>query len=207
MRRGALPLILAVLLAGCTAPVAGPADTPEPTDSVAPTGTPPPAAPTHTPRPVGVEYVVRAGSLPDEFESVTVTFRVVFVERAGDMGPCWRETFSGPYEPTITPIAPPSGECHRSGTVTVDLAELGDGRSLGRRTAPGRFAAGHALIATNATATYRNGTTVTGLRGASDKLVTTAEGRPSGRRRVTLSVTAYADRPYDYWLVAEDDGA
>jgi hypothetical protein len=204
MRRGALPLVLVVLLAGCAAPIAGSPNTGEPTDSAAPTAT---ATATTTPQPVGVEYVVRAGSVPDDFESVTVTLQVVFVERAADMGPCWRETFSGPYEPTITPIAPPSGECHRSETVTVDLTELDGERSLERVTAPGRFAAGHALIATNATATYRNGTTVTGMRGSSDELVTTAEGRPSGQRRVTLSVAAYDDRPYDYWLVAEDGAA
>jgi hypothetical protein len=203
MRRGALPLILAVLLAGCAAPIAGPSDTAEPTESTTPTPTP---TSTTTPQPVGVEYAVSAGTVPEEFESVTVTLRVVFVERTEDMGPCWRETFSGPYEPTITPIAPPAGECHRSETVTVDLTELDGERSLGRLTAPGRFVAGHALIATNTTATYRNGTTVTGLRGASDKLVTTVEGRPAGQRGVTLSVTAYDDRPYDYWLVAEDDG-
>ena len=204
MRRGALPLILAVLLAGCAAPIAGPPDTAEPTDSTTATPT---ATATTTPQPVGVEYAVRAGTIPDEFESVTVTLRVVFVERTEDMGPCWRETFSGPYEPTITPIAPPSGECYRSESVTVDLADLDGERSLGRLTAPGRFAAGHALIATNTTATYRNGTTVTGMRGASDKLVTAVEGRPTGQRRVTLSVAAYDDRPYDYWLVAEDGDA
>jgi hypothetical protein len=206
MRRGALPLVLVVLLAGCAAPISGPPDTAEPTDSATATETPT-ATITTTPQPVGVEYVVRAGTIPDAFESVTVTFQVVFVERAEDMGPCWRETFGGPYEPTITPIAPPSGECRRSESVTVDLTDLDGERSLGRLTAPGRFAAGHALIATNTTATYRNGTTVTGMRGASDKLVTTVEGRPSGQRRVTLSIEAYDDRPYDYWLVAEDEDA
>jgi hypothetical protein len=199
-------LVLVVLLAGCAAPIAGPPGTAEPTGSATPTATATPT-PTTTPQPVGVEYVVRAGSIPDDFESVTVTLQVVFVERTADMGPCWRETFSGPYEPTITPIAPPSGECHRSETVTVELTDLDDERSLERLTAPGRFAAGHALIATNTTATYRNGTTVTGMRGASDKLVTAVEGRPTGQRRVTLSVAAYDDRPYDYWLVAEDGDA
>jgi len=210
MRRGALPLVLVVLLAGCAAPIAGTSNTAEPTDPATPTAT---ATATSTststaiPQPVGVEYVVRAGSIPAEFESVTVTFRVVFVERTADMGPCWRETFSGPYEPTVTPIPPPSGECYRSETVTVDLTDLDGERSLGRLTAPGRFAAGQALIATNTTATYRNGTSVTGMRGASDKLVTAVEGRPSGQRRVTLSVATYDDRPYDYWLVAEDGDA
>jgi hypothetical protein len=199
MRRGALPLVVVVLLAGCTAPIATPTDTPEPTPT--PTAT---AMATETPQPVGVEYVVRAGSIPDDVESVEVTLQVVFVERSEDMGPCWRETFAGPYEPTITPIAPPSGECYRSESVTLDLTDIEDGRSLGQVTAPGRFTAGHALLVTNATATYRNGTTVTGMRGATGKLVRTVEGRPSGQHRVTLSVAAYDDRPYRYWLVAEE---
>lgn len=206
MRRGALPLVLVVLLAGCTAPVATPTDTAEPTDSASATPTPTPTATTPTPEPIAVEYAVGAGSIPDEFESVTVTLQVVFVERTVDMGPCWRGTFTGPYEPTITPIAPPSGECYRSEAITVDLTELDGERSLGRTSAPGRFAAGHALIATNATATYRNGTTVTGMRGASGKRVRVVEGAPAGPYRVTLSVDAYDDRPYAYWLVAEDGG-
>jgi hypothetical protein len=202
MRRGPLHLVTAilfVLLAGCAAPTVGPGGPAEPTA----TGTTTPTA-TATPQPVGVEYVVRAGSVPDEFESATVTLRVVFVERSGDMGPCWRGTFGGPYEPTITPIRMPEGDCYRSETVTMDLADIEDGRSLGELTAPGRFSAGHALLVTNATATYRNGTTVSGMRGATGKRVRVVEGTPAGPYRVTLSIEAYEDRPYRYWLIAED---
>ena len=108
---------------------------------------------------------------------MTVTLQVVFVERTSDMGPCWRETSTGPYKPTVTPIAPPEGDCHRSESVTVDLTDLDGERSL-TATAPGRFAAGHALIATNVTATHRNGSTVTGVRGASGKRVRVVEGGP-----------------------------
>ncbi|WP_251342016.1 hypothetical protein [Haloplanus halophilus] len=199
MRRGVpvLALALSLVLAGCVglAPEASPTTTPTPTSTATP-----------TPSPVGVEYVVRAGTVPENVESVTVTLQVVFVERSEDMGPCWRGTFSGPYEPTITPIAPPSGECRRSEPVTVDLTELDDGRSLGRIAAPGRFDAGHALLVTDVTATYPNGTAATGVRGASGKRVRVASGRPAGRHEVTLSLEAYTDRPYDYWLVAESGG-
>jgi len=199
MRRGALHphLVLAVvvLLAGCAAP-----STPaEPTDSVTATAT---ATTTEPADPLAVEYTVDAGPIPDDVESVTVTLRVVAVERADDAGPCWRETYTGPYKPTITPIRPPSGECYRSDPVTFDLAAV-DGERSERFAVPGRFDAGHALVATNVTATYRNGSTVTGLRGASGKRVRVVEGSPAGPYRVTLSVEAYDDRPYDYWIVAE----
>ncbi|MFB6256419.1 MAG: hypothetical protein ABEH58_06800, partial [Haloplanus sp.] len=76
MRRGALPLVLVVLLAGCTAPITTPTDTAEPT--------PTPTATTPTPEPVAVEYAVGAGSIPDKFGSMTVTLQVVFAERAAD---------------------------------------------------------------------------------------------------------------------------
>jgi hypothetical protein len=197
MRRGALHLAIAfgVLLAGCAAPT-GPA-------TEAPGTASPTTSPTATPAdPVSVEYVVGAGSIPDDVESVTVTLQVVFVEESEDVGPCWRGTFTGPYKPTITPIAPPSGECHRSESITLDLTDLDGERSL-TATAPGRFDAGHALIATNVTATDRNGTTVRGVRGASGKRLEVVEGGPAGPYRVTLSLEAYDDRPYDYWFVVE----
>ncbi|AZH24076.1 hypothetical protein [Haloplanus aerogenes] len=205
MRRDALHLVLAavILLAGCTAPT-GPSDTTDPTATSTPTATATPP-PTATPQPVAVEYAVSAGTIPDDIESVEVTLQVVFVERAGDMGPCWRGTFTGPYKPTITPIAPPEGECYRSESVTLDLTALDGERSLGRITAPGRFTAGHALIATNVTATYRNGTTVTGIKDASGKRVRVVDGPPAGPYRVTLSLQAYDDRPYDYWFVTEEN--
>jgi hypothetical protein len=203
MRRVALNLLVAfgVLFAGCAAPGTAPSETTPTAESSTATTTGSPTATTTSADPVAVEYVVGAGTVPDDIESVTVTLQVVFVERADDMGPCWRETFTGPYKPTVTPIAPPSGECHRSESVTVDLTDLDGERSL-TATAPGRFAAGHALIATNVTATDRNGSTVTGVRGASGKRVRVVEGAPAGPYRVTLSLEAYDDRPYDYWFVA-----
>mgnify|MGYP006292230375 CR=1 FL=1 len=194
-----LLVALSLVLAGCAgvAPKASPTPT---TESGSPMAT---AEPTTTPEPVGVEYAVRAGTIPDDVRSVSVTLQVVFVERTEDVGPCWRETFTGPYEPTITPIAPPRGECRRTETVTVDLTDVDGERSLGRFAVPGRFDAGHALVVTNVTATYRNGTAVSGIRGATGKRANVVSGRPAGSYRVTLSMESYTDRAYDYWLVAE----
>ncbi|WP_338740602.1 hypothetical protein [Haloplanus salilacus] len=205
MRRGthAIVVVLVLFGAGCAglAPEATPTPSPQATET--PTATPPP---TTTPDPVGVEYVVRAGTVPDDVESVTVTFQVVFVERRDDMGPCWRETFSGPYKPTVTPIRPPSGDCHRSAPITLGLTEVDGERSLDRVTAPGRFDAGHALVVTNVTATYENRTAVRGMR--IDERASVVEGSPAGPYRVRLSVASYLDddRPYDYWFVAEREG-
>lgn len=197
-RRPLLAFALILLVAGCLgiAPQSMPTETRTPAQAT--------ASPTATPTgSVSVEYLIRAGTIPDDFRSVTVTMRVVFVEQPSDMGPCWYETFYGPYKPTPTPIGRPSGDCHRSTPVTVDLTELDGERSLGRVTAPGSFTAGHALIVTNVTATYQNGTAVTGIRGASGKRAAVVEGRPHGQHAVTFSIEAYEDRDYDYWFVAE----
>jgi hypothetical protein len=209
MRRGthAIVAVLELFGAGCAglAPEATPdaTATPSPHATETPTATP---APTTTPDPVGVEYVVRPGSVPEGIDSVTVTLRVVFVERGDDMGPCWRETFSGPYKPTVTPIRSPSGDCHRSEPVTLDLTAVDGERSLERVTAPGRFDAGHALVVTNVTATHENGTAVRGMR--IDERASVVEGAPAGPYAVRLSVSSYLDddRPYDYWFVAEREG-
>jgi hypothetical protein len=209
MRRP-IPILVAlvVTLAGCAgvAPEASPtatesADTTTETATATATATDM-VAPTATPEPVAVEYVVAAGPVPDDVESVTATLRVVLVERRADVGPCWRETFGGPYKPTVTPIVPPEGDCRRSATVTVDLTELDGNRSLPRVTAPGRFDAGHALVVTNVTAVYRNGTVVSRLR--VDERAAVIRGRPDGSHRVTLSLESYRDddRPYDLWFVA-----
>ncbi|WP_435068143.1 hypothetical protein [Haloplanus sp. C73] len=190
MRRATLALLTLALLAGCVAP----SGQPTPTET---------STSTATPTPVTTEYAVSVGSIPDEIRSVEVTLRVVFVEREADIGPCWRETFDGPYKPTTTPIAPPSGECYRSETVSVDLTDLDGERSLGTFRAPGRFDAGHALVATNVTARHENGSVVTGVRGASGKRLSVVRGPPTGPSRVTLSIESYRDRPYDYWFVVD----
>ncbi|MFD1633268.1 hypothetical protein ACOZ4L_08745 [Haloplanus ruber] len=204
MRR-LVPLLVAlvVALAGC---VSAPGVSTTATTSTDATAEAPTTVETATPAPVGVEYVVQAGSVPDDIGSVTATLQVVFVERSADAGPCWRETFAGPFKPTVTPIAPPDGECHRSATVTLDLTDLDGDRSLARLTAPGRFDAGHALVVTNVTVTYRNGTAVDDVR--VDERAAVVDGEPAGPYRVTLSLESYRgeDRPYDFWFVAERDG-
>lgn len=204
MRR-LVPILVAlvVALAGCVGAPGVSTTATESTDSTAETAT---TTETPTPSPVGVEYVVQAGSLPDDVRAVTVTLQVVFVERSADVGPCWRETFAGPFKPTVTPIAPPDGDCHRSATVTVDLTDLDGDRSLARITAPGRFDAGHALVVTNVTVTDRNGTAAGSVR--VDERAAVVEGEPAGPYRVTLSLESYRgeDRAYDFWVVAERDG-
>lgn len=202
--RPAALLTVLLLAAGCLsgAPGAGPSapDTPV---TETPTATSPTAAPTAAPDPVTVEYRVRAGAVPDEFESVTVTFRAVFVDRTTDLGPCYPEVHSGPYKPTLTPIATPAGGCHRSESVTVDLAELDGTRSLGTFTAPGS-ASGHALLVTDVTATRRNGTSVTGIKNIGGAELLESPERPAGTHGVNVSVETVEDgRDYDYWLVWE----
>lgn len=157
----------------------------------------------HTPtasRTVPVEYIISVGELPESFRTANVTLTTVFVETERDIGPCWPETFSGPYKPTPTPIAPPTGECHRSTAVTLDLTTISDARSLGHFAAPEAFDAGHGLVVTNVSATFNNGSAVTGLRGSGGHVAHVVRGNPDGPYRVELSIDSYRDRPYTYWL-------
>lgn len=197
MRRGRRAIVVVIVLFGAGCVGLAPEATPDATDASTTTAVSDPA---------GVEYVVRAGAVPDDIASVSITLQVVFVDRRDDVGPCWRETFSGPYKPTVTPIRPPSGDCHRSEPITLDPADIDGERSLGRVTAPGRFDGGHALLVTNVTATHANGTVVDGIR--VDKRVSVVEGAPAGPYRVRLSVSSYrgSDRPYDYWVIGEREG-
>lgn len=199
-----LVVALALIVAGCVGQSAGTTPTPTPTGTETTTGTPTPTTqitPTSA-DPVAVEYVVRAGTVPDDLRSVNVTLQVIFVETTHDLGPCWRGVFYGPYAPTVTPIATPSGECHRSKSITIDLT--GGNRSLGRITAPGTFAAGHGLVVTDVTATYRNGTTTTEIKGTGGHVVNVVEGRPDGPYRVELALEPGPDQArYEYWFVSE----
>lgn len=194
-------VVLAVALAGCAAvaPDASPTRDGEPTATATPTGTSP------TPDGnVSVEYVVRAGDLPDELRSVTVKVQVVLAERASDMGPCWGEAFTGPYQPTPTPVATPSGDCYRSASVDFGLSDGEDDGSRIWVAAPGSFDAGHGLVVTDVQATYRNGTTTAAIRGTGGHLARSVRGRPDGSHGVELALEpAPADAGYDYALVSE----
>lgn len=191
----AVLLVVASVLGGCLGGPGSPTDRPaSPSDTAeSPTSTDPP------PENATVEYVLRAGDLPEAVASGTVTLQVVFVEDAADLGPCYPEVFTGPYRPTITPIPPPEGACYRSETTTLDLAELGEERSLAFEGPAS--AEGHALLLTNATLRGANGTSLANVRGATDTDLATVEERPGGGPYgVEIRVDAYDDRSYDYWV-------
>lgn len=217
----ALLVALALVFAGCsgTSPGTSPGEgdtstpTPTPTETTPTTGT---ATETDTPTPsatpqrenVSVEYAVSAGEIPDEFGSANLTLQVVFVENERDFAEnrCWRRTYYGPYKPTPTPMGTPNGDCHRSDPVTVDLTDVPEGESLGRFTAPGRFDAGHALLVTDVTATHRNGTAISAIRGKGGHRANIVQGRPDGSYLVEIGIGA-DDEPRSggnfYWLASE----
>lgn len=207
-----IPVITVALLlvsAGCLglAPDSSSTDGGTPTGDSTPTDAMPSAdTPTPTDAPSSensVEYVIERGGIPDEFGSVTLTMQVVFAENAEDFdrNACWSDTYYGPYKPTPTPIGKPSGDCHRTQQMSVDLTEIDDTHTLSG-TAPGRFDEGHGLIVTDLTATYENGTSVTGIRGTGGHRASIQE-QSDGQYRVAFSMESYQERIYDYWLVSE----
>jgi hypothetical protein len=158
---------------------------------------------TNAPSDVSVEYVVLPGSVPDALHSVSMTFRVVFVTESDEMSACLRETYEGPYKPTITPIPrPESNACHRSETITRDLTEIGSSSSLGTVTAPGSFTAGHALIVTDVTVTTHDDETAA-IRGAGGHRANVVDGQPDDQYRVEFDVATAPDgAQYDNTLVS-----
>jgi hypothetical protein len=211
MRRSLALLLVLPVIAGCaglpTAPA--PTESTPATETATPTEIPTPAAtaspteePTPTVRQRSVSYVLHRGEIPAELDSVNLTMRIVFVENQEDMGPCWRSTYRGPYKPTPTPIALPEGECYRSAPTSIDLTQVNDTYSLDRVTVPGRFSAGHALIVTNVTATYQNGTRATAIKGIGGKRANVVEGHPDGPYHVELRLDS-ENEWYNYWLIAE----
>jgi len=166
-------------------------------------GTDPPASPSGEQSPVSspveqfspaspsggqsVEYVLRAGTVPDAFASATVTLRIVFVDRTADLGPCYPGVFSGPYKPTLTPLPAPAGECHSSERVGVDLTGIGGERSLGRATAPGS-ASGHALVLDTIDATDRDGDAIDGIYGVGGLELLGSPDPPDGPYGIEIGI-------------------
>jgi hypothetical protein len=181
----ALGLCCALALVGCAGGTGGAPDSPTGTATAAP----PPAT---------VTYVVRAGPVPAEFASLTLRPRAVFVTDAADLGPCYPAAYGGPYEPTITPLPTPAGDRVRTRSYEVVVTDLDGPRTL-TVEAPAS-ARGHALLAAEARATHRNGSTVGEIRGATTTELAEFEGRPvdGARHGVTVRVDAHDDRRYDY---------
>lgn len=155
---------------------------------------------------ISVEYAIESGGVPDEIESATVIMQVVFVESDEDVSrsSCWRETYLGPYKPTPTPIAGPNGDCHDSQQVSVDLTELNRTRTLADAV-PERFDAGHGLIITNVTATYRNDTPVSAIKGVGGHRANIVQGRADGQYSAEIAIHPADGIGYDYVLVSETD--
>lgn len=152
---------------------------------------------------VSVEYVVLPGSVPDALQSVSMTFQIVFVTEADEMSACLQDTCEGPYKPTITPIpTPESNACYRSETITRDLTEIESRSSLGPVTAPGSFAAGHALVVTDLTVTTADDETAA-IRGTGGHRANVVDGRPDDQYHVEFDIAAAPDGArYDYSLVS-----
>jgi hypothetical protein len=197
-------LVLLVGFAGCLS--VGPGDSGEATPTVEPTESPPAAgSPTATPgENVSVEYVIESGGVPDEFESVTVSMRVVFTENTDDVrtDSCWRDTYIGPFRPTPTPLPAPDGDCHRAEEISVELTDL-NGSQTFEATAPGRFDGGYALIVTDITATDQNGAWITSIKGIEGHRAEINRGPPDSPKTAEISIQSVDGRAYDYIIVSE----
>lgn len=194
----ALVTALVLVTAGCAGPVAS-GDT---TARSSATDRPDSARTETSSGTDSVAYTVVAGSLPEAFATLEVTLQVVWLQTPEDTGACWRDTYTGPYKPTVTPIPTPTGECERSSSVTIDLASLDESRRIGPFERPDGFTGGHGLIVTEVTARHANGTSVDGLRGVGGIRAHVVRGEGAAAYRVTFRVPSY-DGWYDYWLVAD----
>jgi len=191
---------------------AGTAGTAQTTGITTGTGTAPPATgtgtgtATATPRPenVTVEYVIRAGSVPAAFQSVTVEFEVVFAERSSDLEECIGTLLGSRYEPTPTPLPTPVGGCRSASGLRADLAALNGTETLGPFTVPGRFDGAYALVVRDVAPVYGNGTAPTAIHDT-DFRAHVQPGRGPGRHGVEIGVTiAAGDTPWTYAVVDRD---
>ena len=150
-----------------------------------------------------VAYDIEVSDVPDAMQSLKITLQVVFVADTDEMTACLRDTYTGPYKPTVTPIPTPTSDaCHRSEPVTIDLTAGGGGFSFGPVTAPPSFTAGHALIVTDVTATSQDGESVP-IKGVDGHRVRIVERRVDGSSRFEIGLAAGPDEAeYDYELVS-----
>jgi len=228
-RTGQLLLVsLCVCLAGCAAlpglstetpgsptatgtGAAGTAGAGQTTAATTGTGAAPPATgtgtrtgtATSTPRPenVTVEYVLRAGSVPAAFQSLTVELEVVFAERSSDLDECIGTLLGSRYEPTPTPPPTPVGDCRTESGLRADLAALNGTQTLGPFTVPGRFDGAYALVVRDVAPVYANGTAPTAIHDT-DFRAHVQPGRGPGRYGVEIGVAiAASDRPWTYAVV------
>ena len=224
-KRYVLPLCLLCLLAGCGAlpgvsvetpvnatsagtdgpaattgaPTAGDGGAASPTGTAGGSGDET-ATPTPTPEPADltVEYVIRPGAVPSEFQSVTVEFEVVFAERASDLDRCIGPLLGSKYEPTPTALPTPTGACQSQSGLSVDLTEIEGTETLGSFTVDGRFDGAYALVVRDVVPVFADGTAPTAVYDT-DFRAHTQRGRGSGRYGVEIGITdAGGGVPWDY---------
>lgn len=191
--RTEFPLIILVVgfvvTAGCVgSPGTGPSTEPSP------------ASPS---TPDSVEYVIAAGDIPDSLVQVNVTVQAVFVETSADLGPCYPEIYEGPFKPTITPLPTPTGDCHRSEPLTIDLTTT-PRATLGPLEVP-ESAAGHALVLTGIEAKSANASATPGIKGSGGADLIAEPTRPTGTDGIQIGINAtVGDAAYEYYLDTTD---
>ena len=224
-KRYVLPLCLLCLLAGCGAlpgvsvetpvnatsagtdgpaattgaPTAGDGGAASPTGTAGGSGDET-ATPTPTPEPADltVEYVIRPGAVPSEFQSVTVEFEVVFAEQASDLDRCIGTLLGSKYEPTPTALPTPTGACQSQSGLSVDLTGIDGTETLGPFTVDGRFDGAYALVVRDVVPVFADGTAPTAVYDT-DFRAHTQRGRGSGRYGVEIGITdAGGGVPWDY---------
>lgn len=141
---------------------------------------------------VSVEYVVRAGSIPDHVAQLSVDFAVYFAERSDDVYPCTDDAplMDNRYDPEPTPLPVPEGECEQFDVPRVDVAALDGTRTLGPFEANDTFSGGHTLVAHDVTLVLEDGTFATEVHDTDFRAVT-ERTTPSGTYGVEIGVTDY----------------
>jgi hypothetical protein len=175
-------------LAGCVDRFSG--GDASPTDSV-----------TATPRPgqVSVEYVLRAGQIPDDVAHVNVDLAVYLAERPDDIESC---TAGAPlsdnrYDPTPTPLPTPAGQCTSFTVDEVDVAALDSPRLLGPFEASATYSGGHTLVVHDVTVVLDDGTTVSDVYDTDFRAVT-ERATPAGTYGVEIGVSDVGESDHSW---------